>query len=47
MSDLTTFFDRRGIDGADRVPKQVLKKAQQIIHRLDGRWCMKPRQNRA
>ena len=35
MSDLTTFFDQRDIDGADRVPKQVLKKAQQIIHRLD------------
>ncbi|MBL7164418.1 MAG: hypothetical protein ISS57_17675, partial [Anaerolineales bacterium] len=35
MSDLTTFFDQRGIDGADRVPKQVLKKARQVIRRLD------------
>ncbi|MBL7163814.1 MAG: hypothetical protein ISS57_14535 [Anaerolineales bacterium] len=35
IENMITFFEQRGIDGADRVPKQVLKKARQVICRLD------------
>jgi len=37
MDDNTmAFFEQRGIDGASRVPKQVLEKARRIIYRLDA-----------
>jgi hypothetical protein len=33
--NMVTFFEQRGINGADRVPRRVLKKARGIICRLD------------
>ena len=34
-TNMVVFFEQRGIDGADRVPIRVLKKARGIICRLD------------
>ncbi|MBC8508192.1 MAG: hypothetical protein H8D34_25305 [Chloroflexi bacterium] len=33
--NMVAFFEQRDIDGADRVPRRVLKKARRIICRLD------------